>query len=319
MMQKKKFVTAILTAAFLGAGAAPAWADEVLLIAPNPMTQEQITAETEEIAQEQGMQWMLTMGTVKEVMVFEEENLTAILVESNGQEYEFYLSDTTWLADGAGRPIAADALAAQMVVVAHSEAATFSLPPKSNAMAVMVYDSVLPNYAVIEAITFHDDGTAVVTTDNGNRLVTIQADAQVTPFRTRNVITLQDLRVGDTVILYYDVLAPSIPAQASTAKVVQLAAALPDVTAEDGIITEQAVQMVHLREAVTAMDMELDWDGETSTVIVRKDAFSAVIYIGSEDYGINRMRVKAALPAELRDGRTYVSSDVIEAIEAAIR
>ena len=81
------------------------------------------------------------------------------------------------------------------------------------------------NYAFIEAITDNADGSRTVTTDHGNRRVTILADAEVTPFRSRNIVTLQDLRVGDAVVLYYDVMTLSIPAQASTNRVVLLLAA----------------------------------------------------------------------------------------------
>jgi len=170
---------------------------------------------------------MLKFGIVKNEMFHKEESLHVILVKCDNQEYEFYLTDGTWLVDGSGYPTVAEALVGKTVVVVHDDAMTLSLPPRSAAVAVMVYDSILPNYAVIEALTVQNDDTIVVTTDRGDRLVTIMADAQVLPFRTRNIVTAQDLRVGDTVVLYYDVLMPSIPAQATTAKIVQLQAVTP--------------------------------------------------------------------------------------------
>lgn len=166
---------------------------------------------------------MPVMGTVKKLITYEDEAITAFLIENNGQEYEFYLTNTTWLVDGAGFPATAESLVNKTVIVAHDAAMTMSLPPKAIALAVMVNDDILPNYAVVEDVTVHQDGTVTVTTDQGNRLVTIAMDAQVSPFRTRNIITAQDLRPGDTVVLYYDVLAPSIPAKASTDRVVRLA------------------------------------------------------------------------------------------------
>ncbi len=80
----------------------------------------------------------------------------------------------------------------------------------------------MPNYAVIEAIADNEDGSRTVTTNNGERTVTIAADASVMPFRTRTIVTLQDLCVGDVVALYYDVMTLSLPAQAGTDKVVVL-------------------------------------------------------------------------------------------------
>ncbi len=167
---------------------------------------------------------MQIMGTVENLIACEDASCQSFLIDSNGQRYEFYLTDTTWLVDGAGVPAAAESLVHKTVIVAYDEAMTLSLPPKAVALAVMEYDGILPNYAVIDNVSVQEDGMVVVMTDQGARLVTIMADAQVSPFRTRNIITAQDLHPGDIVVLYYDVLAPSIPARASTAKVVQLLA-----------------------------------------------------------------------------------------------
>lgn len=169
--------------------------------------------------------WMTTLGMVKEI-VRSEEDVTSILLDNDGRECEFYLADTTWLVDGNGYPIVAEALAEKHVVVAHAEAMTFSLSPKSVAAAVMVYETVGPNYAVIEEVTKQQDGSIIVTTNQGDRLVTVAADAQVAPFKTRNIVTLDDLRPGAEVVLYYDILAPSLPARAVTNQVVLLAGVL---------------------------------------------------------------------------------------------
>lgn len=312
-MQNKKLITAVLTAAFLGSSVMPVWADTPLLIASHQAGLSDATTQNE-----QGMNLALTMGTVTDVL--EKDGFTVLLTESEGQEYEFYLQDTTWLVDGNGLPTTAKDLLGQNVIVAHAEAMTLSLPPQSSAMAVMVYDQVVPNYAVIEAITHKEDGSAVVTTNNGDLLVTIQADAQVTPFRTRNIVKVNDLQAGDTVVLYYDMVSPSLPAQASTNKVVQLEAAIPEDDADFGLTTiPTEPELISLRDIAEAMGLQLAWNAESRSVILSKDAFSATVYIGSTNYGINRMHMEAALAAEIRDGRTFVSSDVIAELEAALQ
>lgn len=315
-MQNKKLVAAaFITALF--ATTTPVWADAPFVISPNPVVVENNSQESiiqDELQYEQGRNWGLSMGTVTDIL--DRDQYTVLVVVDEDQVYEFYLTNNTWLVDGDGLPIAASDLRNQTVVVAHEDAMTLSLPPQSTALAVMIYEHVMPNYAIVEGITHNEDGSAVVTTNHGDLLVTISANAQVTPFRTRNIVKVNDLQVGDTLVLYYDMVSPSLPAQASTNKVVQLEAG--------GSIAENASNSVEptmcaLRDAVKDLELQIVWDAESHTVILQKDAFSATIRIGNTSYGINRMHMEAAQAAEIRDGRTFVSDDVIDEIFAALQ
>lgn len=314
-MKNKKLVTIALTAAFAVGISAPVFADVPALIAM-PAADAAATTETQQV-----MSLITSVGTVQEIN--EEGNYASVLVKTAQDEIEFYVnqnaadSSKTWLVDGAtGTPIALKDLKGKEVVVAHSQAMTMSLPPKCNAKAIMVQGDVGSNYAVIEKVVKNNDGTVTLTTDNGSRLVTVGKDAVVTPFKTRNIVTMDMLKAGDEVVLYYDVMALSYPAQAYTNRVVLLQPG--EETAVAGGATVQETAMVSLRDAANELGLAIDWNAETQTAILSKGAFSVTATVGSADYGINKMLLKLDQAAEIRDGRTYVPQALVDEVKAKL-
>ena len=91
------------------------------------------------------------------------------------------------------------------------------------AAILTISEQAVANYAEIEAIEKQADGNLLVTTDEGSRVVTISKEAEISPWLTRNIVMLQDLQVGSKVLLYYDLMTMSLPAQAYTEKVILLA------------------------------------------------------------------------------------------------
>jgi len=91
------------------------------------------------------------------------------------------------------------------------------------AAILTISEQAVANYAEIEAIEKQADGNLLVTTDDGSRVVTISKEAEISPWLTRNIVMLQDLQVGSKVLLYYDLMTMSLPAQAYTEKVILLA------------------------------------------------------------------------------------------------
>lgn len=320
-MKNRKLVTLVLTTAFTAGLIVPAFAGvtpatvanaETPIIDTAPATEEQNT-------DTQALGFVTTVGTVQEVNA-DNENPT-ILVKTANDEIEFYIHgassnvNSTWLVGADGIPTTLKDLQGKEVIVAHSPATTMSIPAKSSAIAVMVKGDVAPNYAVIEKVTKNADGSVTFTTNNGSRLVTINKDAQVSPFMTRNIVTLDELKVGDEVVLYYDIMALSYPAQAHTNKVVLLHPAEP-VETEDAA---KPSEMVSLRDVANELGMNITWDYKGQTVTLNKNAFSATITIGSTNYGINKMLVKIDQAAEIRDGRTYVPQTFVDELQNQLK
>lgn len=300
-MKNKKLVTIALTTAFAMGISAPVFAEVSTPIAVPPVA-------PAAVADQKLAVLVTTVGTVQEINA--DDQYPTILVKNDQTEIEFYINSDTWLVDGSGVPAALTDLQGKEVVVSHSQAMTMSIPAKCSAKAVMLRGDVAPNYAVIEAVSKNADGSVTFTTDKGSRLITAGKDAVVTPFKTRNLVSLDMLKAGDEVVLYYDVMALSFPAQAHTDRVVLLHPA--DATAE----TTTPNTMVSLRDAATELGMAIDWNAETQVAILSQGAFNVTVTIGSVDYGINRMLVKLDQAAELRDGRTYVPQALVDAIKA---
>ncbi len=306
-MKNKKLVTLALATAFTVSAFTPAFADPVLI-------SEAPAADTAIVSQEeQAMQFAKAFGTVQEV----NEQDMYILVQTEQDEIQFNIDENTWLMDGQnGIPMALAELEGKEVVVSHSMAMTMSLPAQSYAYAVITKGDVMPNFAVIEAVAETEDGVRL-TTENGSMWVTVAENAQVSPFRTRNIVSVQDLQPGAQVVLYYDVVAMSYPGQAATDRVILLqpADAIP---AEDTVETPAANEMVHLREAVSGMGLDILWDAASQTVTLQKGAFTATVIIGDENYGINKMLVRDEQVPEIHGDRTYVPQSFVEALKDAL-
>lgn len=321
-MKNRKLVTLVLTTAFTAGLIVPAFAG----VTPATVTNEATSiVDTVPVAEEQNtdtqaLGFVTTVGTVQEVNA--DDEYPTILVKTANDEKEFYIHgassdvNSTWLVGADGIPTTLKDLQGKEVVVAHSPATTMSIPPKSSAIAVMVKGDVAPNYAVIEKVSKNADGSVTFTTNNGSRLVTVNKDAQVSPFMTRNIVTLDGLKVGDEVVLYYDIMALSYPAQAHTNKVVLLHPGEP-VETEDA--AKPLSEMVSLRDVANELGMNITWDNKGQTVTLNKNAFSATITIGSTNYGINKMLVKIDQAAEIRDGRTYVPQTFVDELQNQLK
>lgn len=293
-MKNKKIITLALATALTVSTLTPAFANPALVI------DEISAADSVIVSQEEKIEFVETIGVVQETNVQEQY----IMVKTEQDIIQFNLSDHTWLVDGQnGTPLTLAELAGKEVVISHSEAMTKSLPAQSYAYAVITKGDMFPNYAVVEAVDRTEDG-ACLTIRNGGVLVTVTDNAHVTPFRTRNIVKMQDLQPGDQVVLYYDLVTLSYPGQAVTDRVVLLQAA-EETTVSDNLVS--------LRDAIDGMGFQIRWNADSQTVTLQKDAFSATIIIGNENYGINKMRVLAQAP-ELRNGRTYVSQNFVDTL-----
>lgn len=300
MMKHKKIVTLALAGALTVTMFTPALAvDNTEAISSTPLISQQ-----EEVA----MGYMTTLGVVQEVDV----QAQTILVKNDQTEIQFNLDAKTWLVDGEkGTAIDLADLKGKEVVVAHSMAMSRSLPPQSYAYAVITKGTVTPNYAIIEEVEKMENGAVRLTTNNGGMWVTVPENADMKPLATKDIVSVEDLQPGAQVILYYDIVALSYPGQAGTDRVVLLKAA-------EEPIAEETAEMVGIRQAADELGLDIAWEHEGQMVTLSKGAFSATIHIGSKSYGINKMLVQLEQAAEIRDGRTYVPQEFLDALKEAL-
>ena len=144
-----------------------------------------------------------------------ETDKQTVTVEVEGETKVFALQDT-YLIDGeTGFRIDAKELRGREVRI--------YVKDEQAAAILTMTEQNIAHYAEIESLEKEADGSLNVVTDGGSRVVTISKEAEIRPWLTRNIVMLQDLQVGSKVLLYYDLMTMSLPAQAYTEKVILLA------------------------------------------------------------------------------------------------
>lgn len=182
-----------------------------------------------------------------------------------------------------------------------SPIATFSLPPQSPALAILVNigDSVPAHLHFIESVTQRADGSIRFLSDNGSIYVTVDADTQLLPYRTKNIVTIDQLQPGSVVLAWYDVVLTSYPGQTGASRIVLLrnpedASGLPLNVAGAGKTLpvtgkmEDGLLLAPLRAVAEALGFDVLWEQSTHSVLLGRDDISATLTIGKDSFQLKR-------------------------------
>lgn len=330
----KKTMTVVLAGTFMFSMATAGFAQTAAI----PVAE--LTSAVPAVVQEvQALGVSQMYGTI--VDVNKEGSTTAVEVQSaDGTDTMiFYIDDNTYLIDAmTGIPMDLDKRTTDQVSVYYGPAVTMSIPAKSTATAIIgniAQDASYPRYAKVEAVETLDNGDIAVTTDSGSRIVTLGKDMPISPFVTKNIVSIHDITKGSELVLWYDVMTLSLPAQANAEKAVLLHVAdaeqpveTPEAAEAQIIVAEgkisvagteiagnaytvndedgNAYTMVPARAIAEQLGYEVLWSDGTVTVKLKDAAQSATYTVGSTHYGANRMLVNLPVAPENKDGVTYV-------------
>lgn len=116
------------------------------------------------------------------------------------------VSEETKILDAVnGLPVAMEDIREGEGVYAYiSHAMTLSLPPQSYASMIICQvpaDFAAPIYETVESLTQNSDGTALLSTVRGNQYQ-IDGNTSFLPYLTRNIVTMQDLTIGRTCLVW---------------------------------------------------------------------------------------------------------------------
>lgn len=108
-----------------------------------------------------------------------------------------------------GDPVALDDLSEGDFIYAYlGPVMTMSLPPITNAQMIICKapaDFKVPEYLHIKEAVMQEDGSVTLTPYHGNYATYhVPADCSITPYLTRNIVTLQNLTPGRSVLLWSD-------------------------------------------------------------------------------------------------------------------
>ena len=195
------------------------------------------------------------------------------------------------------------------IIAWYGPVTTRSFPPQSNPILILVNipeDFMPPQYGRVEAIE-KENNLVKVTVQSGSLIVTIERDTPISPYLTRNIVTIDDIDIGTDLLMWYPFAAMSFPAQATAQKTVILGQAeitpqiRPAVEILNTIILN-GVNMAPLRVSAEAAGFAIAWNGAERSVTLTKGGESIKIIIDSNEYTGGVMEAAAVIYNDL----TYV-------------
>ena len=288
-MKKKAFVAmglAVCLVAALGMTACSSTRNEVVTSEPETPAvtstpeeaEEPIATETPETSEGEETEDVEEMpasetyfGTVASIEKDEEGNVISVSLtsEENG-DYVMNVTDNTVWVDAVEKVKASqeDLTEGETIYVYHSPVSTRSLPPQSEAFAVVLnvpQDIAVGVYHEVEEVTTTENDTRLLT-NNGGLYLIISDETAVKDYETGEVADISAVAEGGRVIAWYDAVAMSYPGQANVSDIL----VLPDV---ETVETESDTADVDDASA-PAEDAELEAESE---VAVEDEAASSEV------------------------------------------
>ena len=247
-----------------------------------------------------------------------------IVVKSEETEIALKADEETIVIDQVtGFPADFTAIAEGDIISAqYGPVMTMSLPAQTVADMIVVNadQGSLANLISVDSVTVNEDGTVTILDETKQIELTISKDAEVSPYKTRNILTLADIKAGDKLVAWYDVITMSLPAQAYTEKVVVIPAPAAEEVAfvsVDGTVVTGApvvredIILVPVRAVAEALGFDVLWNGDDYSVTLVKDEISATVKIGESGLIMGNARSASETVApELIDGKTYVGESL---------
>lgn len=156
------------------------------------------------------------------------ENMIHITNETdNYNNVMLKVDETTVIIDAAeGTPMSIKDLKTAETVYAYvSPVMTRSMPPMSVARVIianMPQDVGAPKYFKVKEVLESGDGSIRVLDSTNSLIATINKDTDLAAFKTRNIVSVDDIKEGTELVAWYDVVALSLPGQTTFRKAVIL-------------------------------------------------------------------------------------------------
>ena len=210
-------------------------------------------------------------GTVESIEKDEEGNVISISLtsEENGDYVMNVTENTVWVdAVEKVKSSQEDLAEGDTIYVYHSPVSTRSLPPQSEAFAVVLnvpQDIAVGVYHEVEEVTTTENDTRLLT-NNGGLYLIISDETVVKDYETGEIADISAVAEGDHVIAWYDAVAMSYPGQANVSDILVLPAVETVETEADTADVDTA--------SAPAEDAELEAESE---VAVEDEAASSEV------------------------------------------
>lgn len=252
-------------------------------------------------------------GKVVSVEKSETDGVSVVEIENEQGGLRFAMDDNSLILDrktGGNLQVAALTEGMEITVVYEANSPMgMSLPPYLGSVTAVVANADAGNTAVGH---FGED-----LTDKVNKLkLNISDETRILNLEGAKIrLSAEDVKNQDALV-FYDSTTKSLPAQTTPSLVLLLtqaeAAETTEAQKEEAETRKgEAPKMLPLREAAKENGYTLKWQGKQKPILLEKEGASIAITIGSDKYVVEGDMVKkAAMPSELKNGKTYVSSDI---------
>lgn len=224
------------------------------------------------------------------------------------------------------------------VYVYYNAAITKSLPPQSGAVAVLTNIQKKSPAKLIEVgkVIKGESGSIKVFSTDGNYLVTINPKTPILPYKTKQLVSINDIEVGTRLFAWFEIMTFSIPAQAGADLVVLLPSNVEkdyskvlinnkelDLGSKKAYLKNGNI-MIPLRLVAQELGFKVTWDEETSSVLLDNGTIKTTITIGKDSYfkasskaiGLTAPFELGAAP-ELVDASTFVPAELFNLLFSA--
>lgn len=136
-----------------------------------------------------------------------EDNRLLVKNTVEDEEVLININEDTLIIDGVSKlPVnAANISEGTKLLSYNSQAKTFSIPPITNSKAVIVNadeNSISPIFFTVNSVVENSDGTVTVTDTDNTYMVTLNKDTAMNPYLTRNIVTINDVKIGDKLFVW---------------------------------------------------------------------------------------------------------------------
>lgn len=165
----------------------------------------------------------------------------------------------------------ANAFAGQQVTAVTSTAMTRSIPAQVYTLAVMKADETAnPIYMEISSVN-EIDGGYEISDAQGNYVAVLSNEADVRPMKSRNIIKAQDLKMGDKIVVFSDIMTMSIPAQLNPHTVVVM-------EQSEGFVPDGAIETNAFIDLLTQLKPEVDLSAFVADGHMTRETMANICY-----------------------------------------
>ena len=335
----QRLTAALMSVALLtmGAGATVIPVETVKLTDATSITNTSGTLETGETMREElpTMQSAATgeLAEVLEIVKNDEKYASIIVKTATYERIVLHFKDDTLLMDTqTGNPVLESEISTgDQAYVYYDDAVMESEPPQAGVQAILTNldeKHVPAHLLTVESIERKSDGSVRILADNGGVYVTLPSDMNIQPFGTRNIVSLDDIRLGTRLFAWYDIVAMSMPGQATAYRAVlplQTDCTFPISVGNDNIEGRilNGAAFVPIRAVGEVLGYAVSWNQEKKSVSLVKDNVQLHIAVDSDEYTKKNSdksateRLESAMFNE--NGRCWVPTALFSALGESVQ